>query len=391
MPKGCDEVVISNEILSTNDIKVNEKAKNNEDTLAYKYSLIAESFVNTNRLEKDEFFEGAFNSIFRLIPEAQKGSFFELEDGMYRPIFTKGYDLELLKKLNLSKTDAFLDFDSSETQIIDSFQVKVLKRDESKFTKEIIDVYKKLGIYENYISLYAPIKLESTKVGLICFENFEIENFSLESRILLKIYAQLISNFYTLKMHQQREREKYQTIIDSLVSAIEVKDKYTEGHAKRVSEISINIAEEIGITKFRRSMIGMAAILHDIGKIGIPTEILVKETSLTPEEYEIVKRHPDDTKKILDNIRGFDEIINFACMHHEHYDGSGYPRGLKGKQIPIEAQIIQTADSYDAMTSNRSYRGAMSKTKVREIFEEQRGKQFNPILADVLIKLYLKE
>lgn len=370
---------------------MNDATQSGEEFLANKYSLIAEAFVNTNNLEKEDFFEGIFNSIFNLIPEAQKGSFYELDGEIYRPIFCKGYDFEVLKKLAFGKDDAFIDFASPESQIIDSYEVAVTKRDDAKFSEETIQVFKALGTYENFISIYAPIKYESSKIGLICLENFELKSYPTNSRILLKIYAQLISNFYTLRMHQQRERDNFRDIINSLVSAIEVKDKYTEGHAKRVSQISTEIAKKMGISKERRNRIEIAAILHDVGKIGVPTEILTKTSTLTWEEYEIVKKHPEDTRKILSNIKGFDEIVEIAYMHHEHYDGSGYPLGLLGDRIPIEAQIIQVADAYDAMTSNRSYRDAMTKAKVRGIFEDQRGKQFNPEITDVLIKKYLNE
>lgn len=380
-------------MIDHSDMAVDEMAQDefkiSEAVLAHKYALIAESFVNTNTLEKDEYFEGVFNSIFTLIPEAQKGSFYELDGEVFRPIFCKGYDFEVLKNLTFSKEDAFIDFKSEPSQIIDAYQVLIQKREDSRFSAEAIDIFKRLGTYEAFISLYAPIKFDDVKIGIICLENFDDLRFSDNSKTLLKIYAQLISNFYSLKMHQQREREKYQEIINALVSAIEVKDKYTEGHAKRVAEYSLKIAKELNLSKSRKEMIQVAAILHDVGKIGIPTEVLTKAGKLTNLEYDIVKNHPADTRKILQNIQGFDEIIDIACMHHEHHDGSGYPLGLTGAQLPIEAQIIQAADAYDAMASNRSYRNAMSKEVILSIFKEQKGRQFNPEVTDVVIKLFL--
>nr|WP_279288967.1 HD domain-containing phosphohydrolase [Anaerosolibacter carboniphilus] len=212
--------------------------------------------------------------------------------------------------------------------------------------------------------------------------------FSETSRLVLKIFAQLISNFYSLKVHQERENKRYKEIINALVSAIEVKDVYTEGHAKRVSDISLKLAKAMNIPANRLKIIETAAILHDIGKIGTPTEILNKKSNLTKDEYEIVKRHPLDAKKILGKIEGFEEIVNLTYMHHEHYDGSGYPEGLSGDEIPIEAQIIQAADAFDAMTSKRAYRDAMSIETVMNIFREERGKQFNPAVTDTMLRLF---
>lgn len=359
-----------------------------ERYIADKYSLIADTFVNTNSLSSEEFFDLIFNSIFTLIPEAQKGSFYEFEDDKFRPKFSRGYDFELLKGLIFDKDEAFIDFVSSSNQLIDAYEVYIDRRDDSLFNPEIIDIYKQLGTYENFISLYAPIKYGDKKIGLISLENFEITSFSRNSKLMLKIYAQLISNYYTMKMHQQRQTDIYKGVISALVAAIEVKDTYTVGHANRVAEYSVKIAKHLKLTSERIDMIKTAAVLHDIGKIGIPNDVLNKPSKLTSEEYEIVKMHTCDTKKILESIEGFDEVIQFAYMHHEHYDGSGYPQGLTAKDLPIEAQIIQCADAFDAMTSDRAYRPAMAIGHVKSIFLAEKGKQFNPIITDIIIEFF---
>ena len=180
----------------------------------------------------------------------------------------------------------------------------------------------------------------------------------------------------------------YDDIVSALVSAIEVKDKYTEGHARRVREYSCEIAIELGLSKEQVKDIGTAALLHDIGKIGISTEILNKPSKLTDDEYDIIKLHPMYTKTILEKISDFASIANIAYSHHENYDGSGYPQGLKGDEIPFESQIIQVADAYDAMTSERAYRKALSKSDALEIIRANMGKQFNVEISKVAIKLF---
>ncbi|SHI85389.1 HD-GYP domain, c-di-GMP phosphodiesterase class II (or its inactivated variant) [Geosporobacter subterraneus DSM 17957] len=365
-----------------------ERLTTQEELLAAKFSIIADAFVNTNNLNKNDFFSRVFETAFILIPEAQKGSFYELEGETYKPIFCKGYDFELLSQLTFSKDEAFIDFESTPTQMIDAYQVSIKRRDDTLFSEKQIDIFKKLGTYSDFASLYAPIKLDELKIGLICIENFDEKVFSETSRLVLKIFAQLISNFYSLKVHQERENKRNKEIISALVSAIEVKDVYTEGHAKRVSDISLKLARAMDVPANRHKTIETAAILHDIGKIGTPTEILNKKSSLTKDEYEIVKRHPLDAKKILEKIEGFKEIVDLTYMHHEHYDGSGYPAGLSGDKIPIEAQIIQAADAYDAMTSKRAYRDAMSIKTVMSIFKAERGKQFHPAVTDAMLRLF---
>lgn len=358
--------------------------------LADKFSIIADAFVNTNNLDKDEFFRRIFETAFILIPEAQKGSFYELEGEIFRPIFCKGYDFDLLSQLSFNKDEAFIDFESSPSQTIDAYQVIIKKREDALFSEKQINIFKKLGTYSDFASLYAPIKFDELKIGLLCIENFDKKVFSETSRLVLKIFAQLISNFYSLKVHQERENKRYKEIINALVSAIEVKDVYTEGHAKRVSDMSLKLAKVMDIPADRFQTIETAAILHDIGKIGTPSEILNKKSSLTEYEYEIIKKHPLDAKKILEKIEGFEKVTELTYMHHENYDGSGYPQGLSGDEIPIEAQIIQAADAFDAMTSKRAYRDAMSIEKVISIFREERGRQFNPIVTDALLSLIIK-
>lgn len=360
-----------------------------EKTTCEKFYLFADTFVNTNDLEIEDFFKLVFDSIFSLIPEAQKGSFYHFEGDCFKAICSRGYDIEILNQLEFNDFDMFVGFDSCLDETIDAYSFVTVQRDDSKFSKEVIQTFKLLGTYENFESLYAPIKFDDKKIGLICLDNFSKLPFSSNSKLILKIYAQMISNFYTRKMHQKIQADSYNDIISALVTAIEIKDPYTVGHARRVALYSEQIAEVLNLSPQKRNIIKTAAILHDIGKIGIPSDILNKPGQLTADEYEIVKLHPENTKKILGNINGFDEVIELSFMHHEHYDGSGYPQGLKNPDIPIEAQIIQCADAYDAMTSNRSYRKALSHEQVKNIFLSEKGKQFHPQIVEVIISLYL--
>lgn len=365
-----------------------EDHEKQEQSLGHNLSLMANAFVNTNDLSKNEYLDRVFNTVFELIPEAQKGSFYELDEERYRPIFSKGYDLELLEKLPFFRENDFDDYGSSPDQEIDAYMVYVQKRDDTMFSKETIEVFKALGTYSEFVTLYAPIKVNNTKVGILCLENFTQKSFSENAKQTLRLCAQLISNFYGIRLHQLRERENYKEVIAALVSAIEVKDTYTIGHAKRVTQISIQIAQILKLPANKISMLETAALLHDVGKIGIPTEILIKPDKLTNEEYEIVKKHPNDAKKILENISGFKEIIEMAIMHHEHYDGTGYPSGTNGLSRSIESQIIQVADALDAMTSDRSYRNAMCIRSALDILQSQKGKQFHPEIIEAVIELY---
>ncbi|AGF56291.1 MULTISPECIES: HD-GYP domain-containing protein [Clostridium] len=362
----------------------------NDDVNYSKIVNVFDSFENMHKMSKDDFLEKIFVGAFKLIPEAQKGSFFELVEDKYVPIFCNGYDMDVLRKLEFKREDAFIEYQCSDVSSIEAYEIYIERRDDSKYSEEMINIFKSLGTYNSYTSLYAPIQVEGVNVGIICFECFDKKSFSKDSKKVLKFYAQIISNFYAMKTFHEKEKKMYDDIVTALVSAIEVNDKYTEGHAKRVREYSCAIAEELELPKVKINDISTAALLHDIGKIGISTEILNKPGKLTEEEYGIIKQHPVYTKTILEKIRGFSTITNFAYNHHENYDGSGYPRGLKNNEIPLEAQIIQVADAYDAMTSERAYRKALSTEDALNIIKKEMGKQFNPEIAKVAIKIFSK-
>ena len=170
----------------------------------------------------------------------------------------------------------------------------------------------------------------------------------------------------------------------SLVNAIDAKDKYTHGHSSRVAEYSKKIAELSGMSPAECDEVYYCALLHDVGKIGIPEHIINKVGKLTPEEYEIVKQHPVLGSQILHGIKEYPKLSIGALYHHERYDGKGYPSKLKGEDIPTIARIISVADAYDAMTSKRSYRASISQPTVREEIVKGSGTQFDPEYARIM-------
>lgn len=176
-------------------------------------------------------------------------------------------------------------------------------------------------------------------------------------------------------------------MVHTLANTIDAKDSYTNGHSTRVAEYSVMLAEKMGYTGERLERVQFAALLHDIGKIGVPVEIINKPARLTDEEYEIIKTHPVIGANILKEITEIPDISIGARYHHERYDGKGYPDHLKGQDIPEIARIIGVADSYDAMTSTRSYRDVLPQEVVRKEIEKGKGPQFDPEIADIMLKL----
>ena len=188
------------------------------------------------------------------------------------------------------------------------------------------------------------------------------------------------------KKHME-ERVRFEQTAEALAGAIDAKDSYTNGHSRRVAEYSRKIAIEAGKSEEEIDRIYFAALLHDVGKIGVPVEILSKKGRLTEEEFEIIKQHPGIGGQILSSIKQSPWLTIGARYHHERYNGSGYPEGLAGEDIPEIARIIAVADAYDAMTSNRSYRNAIPQHIVREEIVKGMGTQFDPKFAKIMIHL----
>lgn len=200
-------------------------------------------------------------------------------------------------------------------------------------------------------------------------------------------YNDFYGHLLTIKDLRLLEKlSRQEEVIMSLASAIEIKDQYTEGHSQRVRQYSEMIARRLGYDEEALGQLGRAALLHDIGKIGINHNILNKEGPLSLEEYEEIKLHPEYSRRILDNIRDFDRITDATYYHHERYDGKGYPTGLAGTDIPLDARIIAIADTFDALTSTRAYREAKPKGIALKIIEEELGKQFDPNIGAIALE-----
>lgn len=176
----------------------------------------------------------------------------------------------------------------------------------------------------------------------------------------------------------------YTDVIVALVEAVEAKDPYTRGHTQRVAELSILIGQELKLSPDQLRTVGQAAMLHDIGKIGIPDSVLNKAGSLSNEELAIIRDHPVRGHRIIQNVRSLRNEIGGVRHHHERLDGSGYPDGLRGAEIPLEARIIAVADVFDALTSARPYRGPFPVERALEIIRSEAGTKLDPACVDAL-------
>ena len=228
--------------------------------------------------------------------------------------------------------------------------------------------------------LYAPAiayLIITSSIGIVvgCFVN--------KTRVEKLVFAEILAK----QKVQEKAHVMFEQTADALASAIDAKDTYTNGHSRRVAKYSLGIAKEAGKSEEECEKVYFAALLHDVGKIGIPIEILQKKGRLTDEEFAQIKRHPVVGGEILSSIKESPWLSIGARYHHERYNGKGYPEGLKGEAIPEIARIIAVSDAYDAMSSNRSYRSAIPQHIVREELVKGIGTQFDPDFAKIMINM----
>lgn len=191
------------------------------------------------------------------------------------------------------------------------------------------------------------------------------------------VAASLNRASHTLRHSQASLDNVYLEFVETMAQALDARDPYTAGHSNRVSQYSAAIAKEMRLAPAEAELIRIGAQLHDIGKIGIPDQLLQKPGYLTPEEYEIVKLHPQIGKRILERVGQFAKFLPIVELHHEDQDGRGYPYGLKGREIPLAVRIVHVADVFDALTSNRAYRNAIPPVRAFETLEACAGTHFD--------------
>jgi len=209
------------------------------------------------------------------------------------------------------------------------------------------------------------------------------ENFNVMS-------ASIRDAFERVQKAARENQELFIASIRALAAAIDAKDPYTRGHSERVARYSSAIAKELALPTEEARKVRLSALLHDVGKIGVDDRIIRKPTALTDEEFDLMKAHPVKGAAIMETIPQMADIIPGMKYHHEKWEGGGYPEGLKGEQIPLQARIVAVADAFDAMTTTRPYQKAMEVSYVLERLREMSGKRFDGAVVEALARSHGK-
>jgi putative nucleotidyltransferase with HDIG domain len=225
----------------------------------------------------------------------------------------------------------------------------------------------------------APLNTRESTVGAVYVESRTHPGCFTESDLeLLTVFGnQIATALENASLYEELERSFYETV-RSLLAALEAKDEYTRGHSDRVALYAVGIAEALNLPKERLNDLKTAAELHDIGKIAVPESIINSPSRLSDEEFECIKKHPEYGVQILRPIRFLSAALPIVRHHHERYDGTGYPEGLIGESIPLEARILNLADAFDAMTSTRSYNKPVTLPDALARCREEAGVSFDP-------------
>ena len=232
-----------------------------------------------------------------------------------------------------------------------------------------------------------PLQIGNKKIGVFEIGSTEVQSFTEdEKRMLHTLASQAAIAIENARLFEEIQRTYYETI-KSLVHALEARDSYTRGHSERVTKYALLIADKMDIEKEERKILSYAGILHDIGKIGISDAILNKPTKLTAKEWEKIESHPYLGDSILGPIKFLKKTQTVILHHHERYDGKGYPGKLKGRSIPVGSRIISVCDAYDAMTSTRTYRNALSKGQAIGELKKNAGTQFDPKIVGLFLEI----
>ena len=193
--------------------------------------------------------------------------------------------------------------------------------------------------------------------------------------------------FNDLHSSKVKLEQAYDTTLDGWSKALDLRDRETEGHTRRVTDLTLQVARRMGFSEEELTQIKRGGLLHDIGKMGIPDAILLKPGTLTDEEWVVMRKHTTYAYEMLSPIEYLQPALDIPYCHHEHWDGSGYPRGLKGDEIPLVARIFSVVDVWDALRSDRPYRKAWEKDKVLAYIASLTGKQFDPEVVRVFMEM----
>jgi len=359
--------------------EIRELNRKLSEKLAEMTILYETAKLTSSSLDLDEALSSAFNSVVKML-NAETGSLmlFDPEGKVLTIKKSYGLNEEIIRKTRVKKGETIV---GSVAQSGEPLTI---------YGRADISPIKGRKKYEKVNSICVPLKTRKGVIGVVNLNRKQDTNpFTQDNLKLLFTMANDAAFAIENATLYQNLHESYLSIIRALASALELKDPYTRGHSESVSRYAVALAERLKLSPEEIEIIEVAAILHDIGKIGVQTNILNKPGKLNDEEWKEIKQHPEFSCKILKEVNFPWKIKPLIYAHHERYDGKGYPTGLKGDKIPLGARIIAVADTFAAMTSDRVYRKGLSKELTIEELKRVAGTQLDSELVKVFVEMVI--
>jgi len=358
--------------------EIRELNRKLSEKLAEMTILYEAAKLTSSSLDLDEVLSSAFNSAVKIL-NAETGSLmlFDPEEEVLTIKKSYGLNEEIIRKTRVKKGETIVGLvaQSGKPLIIHGradISIKGRKK------------------YEKVNSICVPLKTRKGVIGVVNLNRKEDANpFTEDNLKLLFTMANDVAFAIENATLYQNLHESYLSIIRALVSALELKDSHTRGHSESVTRYAVALAKKLKLFPQEIESIEVAAILHDVGKIGVQESILNKPGKLNNEEWKEMKQHPEFSYKILKEVNFPWEIKPVIYAHHERYNGKGYPARLKGEKIPLGARILAVADTFAAMTSDRAYRKGLSKEMAIEELKRVAGTQLDPELVKVFVEMLM--
>jgi len=343
------------------------------------------SRMTTSALHKDEsFLRDLLEMLMALIPKADCGSISLFEGDRWRFVHAVGHDIEILRDLDLKRSY----FAPGDRLILIQ---NIIQKNQAIMPEELNRKFGKATkpIQSSIISrlVFGALELGSIALDI---EQGKKKEFSEEEVKMVRAFSNVASAFITMQNYIIQQDKFQKDLLRAMIRFLEIHDPYTRGHSESVAVLASRLAREMGMETEQVDRVFWAGMVHDLGKILIPGNILTKVEPLTEEEFQLIKEHPSWGGKVLHSFDDLQDVARFVEYHHERWDGKGYPEGLMGTQIPLVSRILTIADSFDAMTSDRPYRRAISLEKAYEEMETNSGSQFDPELVPIFVEVVRK-
>lgn len=338
---------------------------------------------NRTYMSEEEFFSDLLKNAIEIVAEADYGKMVIVnKNDKYLFIDAVGHDIEILRKIEIGK-DLFYNLKGKNIYSTKDYFINLNKMETAQ--KEIF----KKALKPIKDSLYINITVDGQVVGRLALDikKNSSSEFSDTTRKVLKSFSTLASAFFAFKRFENLQTNFTRELITSIIKIMEMYDLYTKGHSENVAEIASAIAKKMDLPQKTIKNTYWAGLVHDIGKLLVPLDIINKKGKLSAREYALIKKHPVWGSEALSNSDSLKSISDFILYHHEKWDGSGYPEGIAGDKIPIISQILAVADAWDAMLSKRAYRNPLSIEDSLKELQTNKGSQFSPRVVEAFIKI----